>query len=264
MNLKDEDGLRAFLRGATNFCMSFGSQGEDSRKTIQNIRFPLLGESSSSKEEDNRKTIESLGKPHQNIMSRVAAQAQSLWEQASVYQFPITTDDEFEITRVTVNPMIMFLLTDQGVYNNEPLYTPFATPKANGRSLLEEHVDTVCEAMDKNDYTILSKEDFSISPYQIVMGEWNNPDPDPKNQLMEEECQLQHEEEDVLHAEWPPKGQLEEHPIPYKSVLDRDQYCHRSLMSKRAERLSALCLKEQYEVSSLIGGIRHDPTKLTD
>jgi hypothetical protein len=43
-----------------------------------------------------------------------------------------------------------------------------STPRSNGRSLDSDHVETVCNSVIYNEYGIIAKEDFALSPYLVV------------------------------------------------------------------------------------------------
>jgi hypothetical protein len=79
-------------------------------------------------------------------------------------------DGKFDICKVPVNPLLLFLHLDQGSFANAG-YTPFASPVANSRSIHEKHVDKVCQELLQGN-NVINREDIAIVPYSIVLGNY--------------------------------------------------------------------------------------------
>jgi hypothetical protein len=72
------------------------------------------------------------------------------------------------ICKVAVNPLLILLHVDQGSFANGS-YTPFATPKANNRSIYKENVDLLSMRLIDQE-NVVKGEDFSIVPYKASVG----------------------------------------------------------------------------------------------
>lgn len=75
------------------------------------------------------------------------------------------------ISKVSVNPSLLFLHVDQGSFANLG-YTPFATLRVNSRSIHKQHVDEAIAEV-KNGKPIISQEDIAVTPFQVCLGDSN-------------------------------------------------------------------------------------------
>jgi len=102
-------------------------------------------------------------------------------------------DDKFEVCKTSVSPLVLYLHMDQGtsVESGSRVYSPFASPVANHRSIFTQHVDGVVTAVIQNTYSIVGKEDFSITPFEVVLQP-----PRKKGKKFQEEVDDEEEEDD--------------------------------------------------------------------
>jgi hypothetical protein len=205
MNLDSPDGVRAFMRSIEAYfpypichCSTIGAE-----KTCMNIQNQEVSSSGTGSEQ-----------LHLDLKQKMAVQ-----------------DDKFTICKATINPFVLFLHVDQG-HDDQTYYTPMASLIANARSLITEHVDTVCEAIKKEEYTVIGKEDMAVSTYYVKVKEAMSDDP-----------------QNVLQN---PNGG--EHPIKSKCILNHDRHtCNGEVMTKQAVALEVDTILDTYnKVSTCI------------
>jgi hypothetical protein len=186
---KDIPGTRAFLRATKPFC-----------SPTCYLDF------------NNMMTVEKL--LHPDITPQTAAK-NPLPSDSLFFEKKVEKDKEFDICKVQMNSLMIFLHIDQGQIFNEQQgstywYTPYASPTTNSRSMNMEHVDkVVLEVEVGND--VVSQEDFVIAPYQVRI--------------------LQKDEEPSAND------------MPYRCTLDRDNDSPHLLFAKRAQPLSRTTLQ---------------------
>lgn len=123
-------------------------------------------------------------------------------------------DGDVTISKVSVNPLMLFLHIDQGSFANGQ-YTPFASPISNNRSIHQEHVSPLCEQL-KQHHNVISPEDFAIAPYEVFVGS---------------------ERSDALH---------------YRCTLNRDRQNQDNIVAKQALLPSFEMLSKVHETVSFI------------
>jgi hypothetical protein len=128
-----------------------------------------------------------------------------------------TPDDDFVVALATLNPVVTLLCLDQGMDSNAH-YTPMAMPRSNGRSVVSDHVDTVCRSYIDKRYGIVSKQKFALSPYFVVKTHSKVENGDNNS------------------------------PFGYKCILNRDRHSHRGdIEGKKADVLSVERLITLYD-----------------
>jgi hypothetical protein len=231
MDLLFKTGVFAFLRCVQNF---FSRLKQDFGRTVMEVEKDI------------------------GVVEVSQSGATKLFQKSKLNQE--SKDEEFTFCRAQVNPIIVFLNLDHGSISAKE-YTPMASPCSNTRSLLSQHVVTVIKEIEKKK-NIIAKEDFAITPYQIVLGDWDDEEEEEEQEREEEKEKVEEEEEEeekdhkvekdkeeiMEGGSKKPKGGNEK-PLPYKSTLNRDPYNHDYLIGKRAECLTIECLSNLYEVS---------------
>jgi hypothetical protein len=76
------------------------------------------------------------------------------------------------LCKLALNPLVILLHVDQGSFA-DGRYTPFATPRANNRSIYEENVQTLTRQLMAKE-KVVNTEDFSIVPYELSFGNMIN------------------------------------------------------------------------------------------
>jgi hypothetical protein len=128
----------------------------------------------------------------------------------------VEKDVDFNICKVQLNPLVIFLHIDQGfITDNLGRFTPFASPVANSRSMYKEQVEKLCrEIMERK--LVVSCEDFAIVPFGVSTDQPPSPE----------------------HLE-------------YRCTLDRDTTSRNTVKTKRATLLTTECFNTFYkEVSA--------------
>ncbi len=112
------------------------------------------------------------------------------------YLTTITSDKEqnLDICKAAINPLVILLHVDQGSFA-DGTYTPFATPKANNRSIDGKHVDVLAGRVVLKE-NVIKQEDFSILPYMIHMV--NSVTADSRTARMHYRCTLNRDPESKL------------------------------------------------------------------
>jgi hypothetical protein len=99
----------------------------------------------------------------------------------------VEKDRDFDICKVQLNPLVIFLHTDQGFISaNVGRFTPFASPLANSRSMHKEQVEKICGQIMEGERVVAS-EDFAIVPFVV---ETQPPDTAASGELLEYRCTL--------------------------------------------------------------------------
>jgi hypothetical protein len=192
MNLTDDSGKRAFLRAIISF-------------------FPYdITECRTIAQEKER--MNQVGKK----ISPFENETKPKYLYDSLKQLTGTKEGSFTICKANINPFVIFLNVDQG-HDAQTHYTPMASPIANGRSLITEHINTVCKAVTKTkDRAIIGNEDMAIAPYMLV----------------------------------PPQGGPED-KIRYKCILNRDRHTSDGeVIAKQAVCMDAMTYVNHYKTVS--------------
>jgi hypothetical protein len=135
MTLQTKDGLAAFLRAVQyHLCVEFTF--DKANKTVTEYA-----------KDRGLETNVNVGEK---------------WEEGTSRQ--IEYDGNIQVCKVPVNPMLIFLHTDQGCFD-PPSYTPFASPVANVRSIQKAIVDEQCKEVFINEEQIVHQEDFCVMVY---------------------------------------------------------------------------------------------------
>ena len=79
----------------------------------------------------------------------------------------VEKDSDFDICKVQLNPLLIFLHIDQGFITDIfGRFTPFASPLANSRSMYKEQVEKLRgEIMDGK--RVVACEDFAVVPFEV-------------------------------------------------------------------------------------------------
>ena len=227
MNLYTDGGLIAFMRCASYF---FPSMHQDFSRTIPSVINSLvqLNEVSTTFPNDVQAIIDN----RKNIGA--------------------TPDDRFYITKASVNPILVLLCVDQGM-DCDAQYTPMASPRSNGRSIVSEHVDDVCEKVIDNEYGIIASEDFAIAPYCVVVADSKEKDvSDEFDKVGDDGNDKETGDEPSKRKEGDKqKKDRKESQFGYKCILNRDRNSRRGeIEAKQADALSVDRLVSMYlEVS---------------
>jgi hypothetical protein len=181
----------------------------------------LLGSNDSKK--DLRQSLSMLMKKRPLVVSAIPKRVKEVQEKfqkvdvsPGAFMRKVEKDMEFNICKVQVNPLLIFLHIDQGfITDNLGRFTPFASPVANSRSMHKEQVEKVCiEILERK--LVVACEDFAIVPFGVS-------------------------------TDQPP---LVEH-LEYRCTLDRDTTSRNTVKTKRATLLTTECFATFYkEVSA--------------
>jgi hypothetical protein len=145
-------------------------------------------------------------------------------------------DDKVMIAKANINPIILLLCSDHGVTADTD-YTPMASPRSNSRSLVSEHVESVCRAVLQENSTAFSSEEYAIAPFYVVSASSNETASKEKGADMEDEK----ENDSGINKK------NDENPIEYKCLLNRDRHSHHGdVVEKRADCLSMDRLQSIY------------------
>lgn len=85
----------------------------------------------------------------------------------SYFTKSIEKDMDFDICKVQLNPLLIFLHIDQGFLTGHVgRFTPFASPVANSRSISKDQVEKLCgEIMEGKPIVVC--EDFAVAPFVV-------------------------------------------------------------------------------------------------
>jgi hypothetical protein len=155
---------------------------------------------------------------------------------SNMKKIPATQDYTNSIAKANLNPIILLLCFDHGV-TTDTYYTPMASPRSNGRSLVSEHVEGVCNAALLKNSTAFSAEEYAIAPFYVVSASSKVTASEEKEVEMEDEK----ENDSGVNKE------NDENPIEYKCILNRDRHSHDGdVAEKRADCLSMDRLQSIY------------------
>lgn len=245
MDLDDETRVMPFLRCAKNFFPY--SMRQDFSRT-----FPAV--------------LRSLEQQNQAPPLLPKEDVQAMFN--NMNKIRASNEDRFGIAKASVNPIIMLLLFDHGV-TTKTHYTPMASPRANGRSLVSEHVEDVCSSVLRKPSNVLACEDYAIAPFYVVSRssketnsekeiemEEGSGNGDEKEEELEDEsaANKKNSKEDESSSKGDNKGEETEDdgsPIAYKCILNRDRYSTEGdVVEKKADCLSTDILKSTYATVS--------------
>jgi hypothetical protein len=241
LNLHKREGTFAFLRAAQIFFPGSCGMSQDFDRTIASMKQMWT--------QSNKFT---------NILSH---DVQAMFEEINK-TIKERVENQCSVSRAQINPIIIFLCLDHGV-NSETVYTPMASPIANGRSLVTEHVNSVCGAvLASKASSIIANEDFSITPYYLFYDAEDILDAEGTIKVNATETTAREcTEKDVLDEKGTPNGidknseegpRIKDRTIHYKCILNRERHSSKGhILGRTAVSLTVDNLIKVYEVVSL-------------
>lgn len=194
------------------FTQSQGDQYANSKETMALWKYAvtlsgsgppggLLGSKHNSNENSNEiaRSLSMLFNKQPSIETRVPRRVKDVEDElkykVSKVDFPnpshftktLEKDRDFDICKVQLNPLLIFLHIDQGfITNNVGRFTPFASPLANSRSMYKEQVEKLRgEIMDRK--RVVACEDFAIIPFHV---DTQQPEIESHGEHLEYRCTL--------------------------------------------------------------------------